>query len=137
MKRRRALDEETLRERVLHVARENPTLSPVAVGRIVGCSHVTARRVMTANGLVRQLRPAEAPPTGLVAAALAEARAPSKPLVVESLEQKLARLVPGARLENDPRSSTPWAVWRGLSILAAGHSAREAVDRAVMLYGGR
>lgn len=134
MRRRSPLGDERLRARVLHVARENPTLAPTAIARLAGCSHVTARRLMTQAGVQRV---DASVPRGHLDEAMRERTAPTKPLVVESLPDRLRRLVPGARLENDPSSSTPWAVWRGLSILAAGHSAREAVDRAVMLYGGR
>jgi hypothetical protein len=97
---------------------------------------LTRRQKAGAWAIARRAREAREVSRGHVAAAVAE-RAEGKPLVVEPLPERLARLVPGARLENDPGHSTPWVVWRGLSILAAAHSAREAVDKAVMLYGGR
>lgn len=96
---------------------------------------LTRRQKAGAWATARRARDAREVSRGHVEAALAEARAPAKPLVVEPLPERLARLVPGARLENDPCSSTPWVVWRGLSILAAAHSPREAVDKAVMLFG--
>lgn len=73
---------------------------------------------------------------GHLEAARAEVQG-GEPLVVEPLPEKLKRLVPGARLENDPRSQWPWAVWRGLSVLAVAMTPREAVERAIALKGSR
>lgn len=78
----------------------------------------------------------------------------SAALVVETLEQKLARLVPGARVEPTPsiRTIEPElgatmvvtpppteryrVVRRGVT-LATAASEREAVDRALFLWGAR
>ncbi|MBP7685302.1 MAG: hypothetical protein KBB95_25520, partial [Deltaproteobacteria bacterium] len=74
---------------------------------------------------------------GLVAAARAE-RDSGKPLVVESLEAKLEKAIPGAYFSRSPRGEPmPWAVEHGAKKLACGHTAREAVDKAIALHGGR
>ena len=127
-------DTRALAARIVDEHTKDPSRTPHAIARELGCSHVTARRVMAERGLVPKR---EAVERGHVAAAMAERAAPAKPLVVEPLPEKLKRLVPGARLEHDPLNPTPWVVWRGLSVLACAHSAREAVDKAVTLYGGR
>ncbi len=66
----------------------------------------------------------------------AKAERSGRPLVVETLEQRLQRELPGARLVRNP-SDDGAIVWRGLQILAAGHTAREAIDRAIALWGAR
>ncbi len=76
---------------------------------------------------------------GLVAAARAE-RDSGKPLVVESLEAKLEKAIPGARVVggrpcDDP--SKPWAVWDSRRRLSVAHSKRDAVDKAIALWGAR
>ena len=76
-------------------------------------------------------------PTGVVAAAIAE-RSTGRPLVVESLEQRLEKAIPGAHFSRSPRGEPmPWAVERGVTRLACGHTAREAVDKAIALWGAR
>ncbi len=93
-----------------------------------------------AKAEVRRARRAEdmaAVPQGAVERAKAEVRS-GKPLVVESLEQRLERLVPGARIEVAPHCGVDSCqVWRGESVLATGASKREAIDRAVFLWGQR
>lgn len=74
-------------------------------------------------------------PTGVVAAAIAE-RSTGRPLVVETLEQKLEKAIPGATVTQVFRGA--WCVyWRSAQLLAAGASKREAIDRAICLRGGR
>lgn len=73
--------------------------------------------------------------TTLVEQAKAE-RDSGRPLVVETLHAKLKKALPGARLVRNP-SDDGAVVWRGLQILAAGHTAREAIDRAIALWGAR
>lgn len=75
---------------------------------------------------------------GLVAAARAE-RDSGKPLVVESLVDKLKRLLPGTVLKDTKTFGTDdrYEVLRGRKKLATGASEREAIDRAVFLWGGR
>ena len=88
---------------------------------------------------IREAKQAErvqlAKTTALVEQAKAE-RDSGRPLVVETLEEKLARTLPGARLVRNP-SDDGAVVWRGLQILAAGSTVREAVDRAIALWGSR
>lgn len=79
----------------------------------------------------------KAPPVGVVAAAIAE-RSSGKPLVVETLEARLEREVPGAIIVHDGHSAlASWVVTRRCVTLAKAHSKREAVDIAVSLWGGR
>jgi hypothetical protein len=75
---------------------------------------------------------------GLVAAARAE-RDSGKPLVVESLEAKLEKAIPGAVTKWSflRPSHECWAVWLEKRVLATGGSEREAIDRAIFLFGGR
>ena len=71
--------------------------------------------------------------TTLVEQAKAE-RSTGRPLVVETLEQRLARCLPGAKLVVGKMGAV---VWRGQSIAASGSTVREAVDRAIALRGAR
>ena len=75
---------------------------------------------------------------GLVAAARAE-RDSGKPLVVESLEAKLERLLPGAALTGSKmvQGTDRVAGKRGRKTVATGSTEREAIDRAIFLWGGR
>jgi hypothetical protein len=77
------------------------------------------------------------PPASLVEQARAEVRA-GKPLVVESLEQRLARLLPCAICF---REHGQWVVARLSALyrhdLARAASEREAIDVAVTLWGSR
>jgi len=59
------------------------------------------------------------------------------PLVVDSLTERLAKAIPGARIDFRETLNLPWTVWRGLALLAAAHSEREAVERAIALFGKR
>lgn len=72
----------------------------------------------------------------LVAQAKAE-RGTGKPLAVESLEQRLARCLPGAICFREDRE---WVVCRLSALhrydLARAASEREAIDRAISLHGG-
>lgn len=73
------------------------------------------------------------PPVGVVAAAIAE-RSTGKPLVVETLEQKLEKAIPGALVfTNGPTAE----VWRAGRLLSRRFSKREAVDTAIAVWGGR
>lgn len=79
---------------------------------------------------------AELAPSGTpnLTAARAEFLADRPPLAVESLEQRLRRLLPGAQLDE----STPGRVLVRLEGReVTGWSVREAVERAVALWGGR
>ncbi len=71
---------------------------------------------------------------GHVDAAIAE-HGTGKPLVTESLTQRLERLVPGASAGRNLAGSGLWVVARAGAVLATGHTLREAVDKAVSLYG--
>lgn len=80
---------------------------------------------------------------GLVAAARAE-RDSGKPLVVDSLEAKLQKAVPGAIVHDSQEKGVDnrWEVFgpkdsSSMRLLATGASKREAIDRAVFLWGGR
>ena len=72
----------------------------------------------------------------LIAAARAE-RGTGKPLAVESLEQRLARCLPGAICFREDRE---WVVCRLSALarhdLARRPSEREAIDVAISLHGG-
>ena len=76
------------------------------------------------------------PPVGVVAAAIAE-RSSGKPLVVESFEEKLRSAIPGATLCRLNQSDSWWCVARDARILAVAASKREAVDKAIALFGGQ
>ena len=78
-------------------------------------------------------------PTGVVAQAIAE-RSSGKPLVVETLEQKLEKAIPGAFIEDAgprARSLSRWRVCRDALLIESGPSRREAVDKAIALWGSR
>ena len=76
-------------------------------------------------------------PVGVVAQAIAE-RSTGRPLVVETLEQRLEKAIPGARHKYAPRcGSCSHQIWRDDFVLAAAASKREAVDKAIALHGGR
>jgi len=97
------------------------------------------KRVVSAESWDNAMKRAKAsPPVGVVAAAIAE-RSMGKPLVVESLDAKLQRLLPGTALTGSKTVQGPdrFAVKRGRKTLATGASEREAIDRAVSLWGGR
>lgn len=97
-----------------------------------------ARAVSALGGeAVRRQHAEQRPPVGVVAAAIAE-RSTGKPLVVETLEARLEREVPGAIIVHDGHSAlASWVVTRRCVTLAKAHSKREAVDIAVSLWGGR
>ncbi len=77
---------------------------------------------------------------GHLAAALSEPRG-SGPLVVETLEQRLEKAIPGAwSVDGGPwvASESRWSVHRGGGrTLATGASQREAIERALFLWGAR
>jgi hypothetical protein len=80
-----------------------------------------------------------APPVGVVAAARAE-RDSGRPLVVETLEQRLFAAIPGAYSVDAGvwvQSETRWSVNLGARAIAHGASQREAIDRAIALRGAR
>jgi len=59
-----------------------------------------------------------------------------RPLVTESLEEKLERHLPGAHVVG--ASATDWLTYDCAGrVIATGHSKREAVDVAVALWGVR
>lgn len=99
---------------------------------------LTRRQKAGAWATARRARQAREVSRGHVAAALAE-RTTGKPLVVETLEQRLARLLPGAGLHEVKAYAAEdrWEVRVERQVLATGASAREAVDRAVFLWGER
>ena len=104
--------------------------------------HVVTRVDSTGRAAHLRRRRAEAaavvtaPPVGVVAAARAE-RDSGRPLVVETLDAKLEAAIPGARLCEVPSKPAPWRVYRGSSFLADGHTVREAIDKAISLWGAR
>ena len=57
-------------------------------------------------------------------------------LVVESLEAKLERALPGAKTDW-VASRSEWSVWRKGRQMGVGSTEREAIDRAIFLFGGR
>lgn len=78
-------------------------------------------------------------PVGVVAAAIAE-RSTGRPLVVETLEERLEKAIPGAvaRWSFLRPSATCWVIRsEDGRDLAFGPSEREAVDRAICLRGAR
>lgn len=80
-------------------------------------------------------------PTGVVAAAIAE-RSTGKPLVVETLDARLTAAIPGAVVveTTSTRVVARFAVWvdgARSGRIVTGHTAREAVDKAIALWGGR
>lgn len=99
-----------------------------------------ARRVSALGGeAVRRQHAEQRPPVGAVAAAIAE-RSTGKPLVVETLEERLQKAIPGAYVVGGrPCDSTnePWAVWTKHARLSTAASKREAVDKAIALFGGQ
>lgn len=109
-------------------------MSPEAIARRAE----RARRVSALGGeAVRRQHVEQRPPVGVVAAAIAE-RNTGKPLVVETLEERLRREVPGAELLRFTWPHVSFAVVRpGVAARTEGYTAREAVARAVALWGGR
>lgn len=102
---------------------------------------VEGRRAETAARLDRRLREAirhRDAPTPALDEARAEFGSARPSLVVETLQQRLERLVPGAVLmrATQQRVVAQWAVWRA-SAVVTGSSEREAVDKAVALWGAR
>jgi hypothetical protein len=118
------------------------TAQNFAKGRKPPAPHTVTRVDSTGRAAHLRRRRAEAaavvttPPVGVVAAARAE-RDSGRPLVVETLEEKLEAAIPGARLCEVPSRPAPWRVYRESSFLADGHTAREAIDRAIALRGAR
>lgn len=63
---------------------------------------------------------------------------------MSTLAEKLSRLLPGARAyvvgmarPSDAMEVESWRVELNGRVLAVGHSEREAIDRALFLYGGQ
>ena len=82
--------------------------------------------------------------SGHIAAALKEAEESAKPLVVESLEAKLKKAIPGAIVHDSQEMGVEnrWEVFgpkdsASMRLLATGASKREAIDRAIFLWGRR
>ena len=106
-------------------------MSPEAIARRAE----RARRVSALGGeAVRRKHVEQRPPVGAVAAAIAE-RDTGKPLVVETLEQRLGKAIPGAEVDF-VASRNEWSVWLEGRELSTGWSEREAVDKAIALHGG-
>lgn len=74
------------------------------------------------------------PPLGALESARAEFEAPRAPLVVETLEERLKRAIPGAEVVREA-SGSGVAVWIGRRCLAFGHSQRDVTEKAIALYG--
>jgi hypothetical protein len=135
------LDDDATVARVERLAREGGR-TPNSLALECGIGHMVVRRILREAGISlagggegREVS------RGHVAAALAEREA-GQPLVTESLTQRLERLVPGAYVRNDgPAFGDVWVVWRksgrGVSKLATGHTEREAVEKAIALWGRR
>jgi len=135
------LDDDATVARVVRLAREGGR-TPNSLALECGIGHMVVRRILREAGIslarideTRQVSP------GHVAAALAEREA-GRPLVVESLTQRLERAVPGAYVRNDgPAFGGLWIVWRkvgrGVSKLGEGYTEREAVEKAIALWGRR
>lgn len=97
-----------------------------------------ANRRRAAARAAEALRPVVPPPASALAVARAEFTAPRPALAVETLEQRLARCLPGAVCF---REDGAWVVCR-LSALARHEllrrsSEREAIDVAISLWSGR
>lgn len=76
------------------------------------------------------------PPVGALDAARAELEAPRAPLVVETLEERLERALPGAVVScSQVFAAAPWSVTRNGRELVVGYSHRDVVDKAIALYG--
>jgi hypothetical protein len=128
------LDDDATEARVVRLAREGGR-TPNSLALECGIGHMVVRRILREAGIslagggdTREVS------RGHVAAALAEREA-GRPLVVESLTQRLERLVPGAEVDW-VASRNEWSVWRD-RVLATGHTEREAVEKAIALFGGR
>lgn len=105
--------------------------STTVAGRI---AETAARRAARWGGVLPVAR--ETPALDEARAEFGSAR---PPLVVETLQQRLERLVPGARMDRSTvhAHEEQWRVQRGQQLLAVGASQREAIDRAVFLWGAR
>lgn len=76
------------------------------------------------------------PPVGALESARAEFETPRAPLVVETLEERLERALPGALVScSQVFGAAPWSVTRNGRELVVGYSHRDVVDKAIALYG--
>lgn len=108
-----------------------------------GAQRTWSQRRAEAN---RALREEASRVGGALEAAREEFQRERPPLRVPSLAERLEQALPGARLyETNPTqpSSERWVVelencatWRGRGPTVYGHTRREAVDRAIALFGG-
>lgn len=133
------LNDDATAARVVRLAREGGR-TPNSLALECGIGHMVVRRILREAGIsLARIDETRQVSRGHVAAALAE-RSAGRPLVVESLTQRLERLLPGARLEDGGShmaGEDRHQVWRGERVLATGSTAHEAVDRAVFLWGRR
>lgn len=115
------------------------TVSNMSRGRIyrpkAEVKRERAARAAAARDVERLAVCAPTLPTGAVAAAKAE-RDNGQPLVVESLEQRLERCLPGAVVHRR-EDGLSWFVWGFGMVLGDAASKREAVERSIALRGGR
>lgn len=147
VKRRRAKGE-TTRSIAKRHGMSPSTVSNMVNGVVHRPLHEVKREQRERASAIREAaRISEVPPTqpvGLVAAAIAE-RDAGKALVVESLEEKLKRAVSGAVVHDSGEQGVdnrwevlgPRAYSSGMKVLAVGATKREAIDRAIFLWGER
>jgi hypothetical protein len=129
------LNDDATVARVVRLAREGGR-TPNSLALECGIGHMVVRRILREAGVsLARIDETREVSRGHVAAALAEREA-GKPLVVESLTQRLERLVPGAEVDR-AASRDEWSVWRDGRCIGEGHTEREAVEKAVALWGRR
>ena len=129
------LNDDATVARVVRLAREGGR-TPNSLALECGIGHMVVRRILREAGVsLARIDETREVSRGHVAAALAEREA-GKPLVVESLTQRLERLVPGAEVDR-AASRDEWSVWRDGRCIGEGHTEREAVETAVALWGRR
>jgi hypothetical protein len=129
------LDDDATTARVVRLAREGGR-TPNSLALECGIGHMVVRRILREAGIsLARIDETRQVSRGHVAAALAE-RDAGKPLVVESLTQRLERAIPGAEVDW-VASRNEWSVRRDGRCIGEGYTEREAVEKAIALYGGR
>jgi hypothetical protein len=129
------LNDDATTARVVRLAREGGR-TPNSLALECGIGHMVVRRILREAGIsLARIDETRQVSRGHVATALAEREA-GRPLVVESLTQRLERAIPGAEVDW-VASRNEWSVWRDGRRIAEGHSEREAVEKAIALWGRR